>query len=65
MVANLASWITFIYNLNCIHIYFKKLKPYCGGLANIKCLDFLLTCSHNHVEFMAIKIEPLLDIFNS
>jgi len=51
----LASWITFIYNLNCIHIHFKKLKPYCDGLTNIKCLYFLLTCSHNHVELMAIK----------
>jgi hypothetical protein len=24
----------------------------------MKCLDFLLTCSHNHVELMAIK-KPL------
>jgi hypothetical protein len=55
MVPNLASWITFIYNLNYIHIYFKKFKPYCGGLTNMKCLDFLLTYSHNHVELMAIE----------
>jgi hypothetical protein len=55
MVPNLASLITFIYNLNCIHIHFKKIKPYCGGLTNMKCLDFLLTCSDNHVELMAIK----------
>ncbi len=55
MVSNLASWITFIYNLNRIHIHFKKIKSYCGGLTNIKSLDFLLTCSHNHVELMAIK----------
>jgi hypothetical protein len=55
MVSNLASWIAFIYNLNFIHIHFKKFKPYRGGLTNIKCLDFLLTCSHNHVELMVIK----------
>ncbi len=54
MVPNLASWITFIYNLNCIHIHFNKIN-HCGGLTNMKCLDFLLTCSYNHVELMAIN----------
>lgn len=55
MVPNLVSWSTFLYNLNYIHVHGKKNEPYCGALTNMKCLDFLPTCSDNHVELIAIK----------
>jgi hypothetical protein len=33
----------------------KKIEPYCDEPKHMKCVDFLPTCSHNHVELMAIK----------
>jgi hypothetical protein len=33
----------------------KKIEPYCDKPKHMKCLDFLPTSSHNHVELMAIK----------
>jgi hypothetical protein len=65
MVPNLVSWFTFIYNLNYIHVHVKKIEPYCGAFTNMKCLDFLPTCSHKHVELIAIKKEPFLDTSNN